>query len=191
MRADPPMAIAPPVPGADIRGMSTTAVEPTAVPADYRHHQRLVSPGAPLRLERTDLKWYEIRRPDAPMPAGLEDETRAFVAREVAARRLAIAGQPGFVMLHLADAKGSPNSVALLLVSTWNQANELWETVYWKPVDGGAYERVRRPDHAATYCVWELGAVWHERNAWNRFLDSARDAAALQAYLEDRFTGIV
>ena len=89
-------------------------------------------------------------------------------------------------MLHLADSNGRPNSVALLLVSTWNQANELWETVYWKPVDGGAYQRVARPDHAATYCVWELCAVWHERQAWNRFLDSTRDAQDLEAYLEDR-----
>ena len=32
-------------------------------------------------------------------------------------------------------------------------------------------------------------AVWHERNAWDRFLDSARDDAALQAYLDDSFSG--
>lgn len=171
--------------------MNATALDRPAVPAGYRHHRRIVTPGAPLRLGRSDLKWYEIRRPDAPMPGGLEDETRAFLAREVAAGGLAIAGQPGFVMLHLADASGRPNSVALLLVSTWNQANELWESVYWKPVDGGPYERVKKGDHAATYCVWELAAVWHERNAWDRFLDSARDEPALQAYLDDRFSGVV
>ena len=173
---------------------TTTAVQTAvqaAVPASYRHHQRRVTPGAPLRLPRTTLKWYEIRRPDALMPMGLEDETRAFVRAEVEAGRLDVEGQPGFVMLHLADAHGRPNSVALLLVSTWNQANEVWESVYWKPVDGGAYQRVKKGDHAATYCVWELAAVWHERNAWNRFLDSARDEAALQVYLADGFAGLV
>jgi hypothetical protein len=163
----------------------------TAVPASYRHHQRQVTPGAPLRLQRTTLKWYEIRRPDAPMPAGLEGETREFLRDEVDAGRLDIGGQPGFVMLHLADAQGRPNSVALLLVSTWNQANEVWESVYWKPVDGGPCQRVKKGDHAATYCVWELAAVWHERNAWNRFLESARDEAALEAYVRDGFAGLV
>jgi hypothetical protein len=39
--------------------------------------------------------------------------------------------------------------------------------------------------------VWELGPVWHERNAWVRFLSSARDDAAKQAYLDDRFAGEV
>lgn len=168
----------------------TAAAVDGSVPAAYRHHRRLITPGAPLPLGRTDLKWYEIRRPDAPMPAGLEDETRTFLKGEVEAGRLDIEGQPGFVMLHLADANGRPNSVALLLVSTWNQANELWESVYWRPVDGGAYQRVKKGDHAATYCVWELGAVWHERNAWDRFLGSARDDKALEAYRDDLFSGI-
>jgi hypothetical protein len=169
---------------------ATTAAVQTAVPATYRHHRRQVTPGVTLRLPRTALKWYEIRRPDAPLPEGLEEATRAFVREEVEAGRLDVAGQPGFVMLHLADAQGRPNSVSLLLVSTWNQANEIWESVYWRPVDGGAYQRVKKGDHAATYCVWELAAVWHERNAWDRFLDSARDEAALEAYLDDRFSGL-
>ena len=162
------------------------AVDRNVVPAAYRHHQRLIAPGPTLRLGRTPLKWYEIRRPDATMPEGLDEFTRAFLRAEVEARRLDLEGQPGFVMLHLADSNGRANSVALLLVSTWNQANELWESVYWKPVDGGAYQRVARPDHAATYCVWELAAVWHERQAWNRYLDSTRDSQDLEAYLEDR-----
>lgn len=170
---------------------SPAALDQTAVPAAYKHHQRLITPGATLRLGRTDLKWYEIRRPDAPMPEGLEEQTRAFLRSEVEAKRLDIEGQPGFVMLHLADSNGRPNSVALLLISTWNQANEVWESVYWKPVAAGSYQRVVRPDHAATYCVWELGAVWHERQAWTRYLESARDQQALQTYLADRFSGIV
>jgi hypothetical protein len=167
------------------------AVDRSSVPAAYRHHQRLVTPGATLRLPRTDLKWYEIRRPDASLPDGLEEATRAFLRAEVEAKRLDLEGQPGFVMLHLADSGGVPNSVALLLISTWNQANELWESVYWKPADGGSYRRVARGDHAATYCVWELGAVWHERQAWTRFLESSRDREALEAYLGESFSGIV
>jgi len=28
------------------------------------------------------------------------------------------------------------------------------------------------------FCVWELVPVWHEQQAWKRFLESARDEAA-------------
>ncbi len=43
--------------------------------------------------------------------------------------------------------------------------------------------------HRATYRVWELGVVWHERSAWVRFIESARDEDAKRAYLEDRTLG--
>jgi hypothetical protein len=45
--------------------------------------------------------------------------------------------------------------------------------------------------HRGTFCVWELGAVWHERQAWVRFLSSQRDEAAKLAYINDRFSGLV
>jgi hypothetical protein len=163
-----------------------------SVPDTYRHHQRTIEAGPLLELRSGSLKWSAIRRPGSPLPAGLEEETRTFVRGEVESGRLDIAGQSGFVMLHLADANGRPDSVALLLVSTWRGANELWESVYAKPLDPpGEYRRVPKGDHAATYCVWELGVVWHERQAWSRYLDSARDAAAERAYLADTFSGIV
>jgi hypothetical protein len=40
--------------------------------------------------------------------------------------------------------------------------------------------------HKGTFCVWEMGAVVHEQQAWIRYLCSARDAAAAQAYLADQ-----
>src|SRR5512134_2333968 len=100
MRIRGPVAIAHELPPADNGsredGMPMTAAAVDgSVPAAYRHHRRLITPGAPLPIGRTDLKWYEIRRPDAPMPAGLEDETRTFLKGEVEAGRLDIEGQPG------------------------------------------------------------------------------------------------
>ena len=38
---------------------------------------------------------------------------------------------------------------------------------------------------------WELGAVWHEQQAWSRFLHSERGATARDAYLRDTFEGKV
>ena len=78
-----------------------------------------------------------------------------------------------------------------LLVCTWRNENELWETVWAKDGDERRFfhpwpvEGAHRP----TFCVWELGAVCHERQAWSRFLRSSRDAVAKKEYLEDTYTG--
>ena len=42
-----------------------------------------------------------------------------------------------------------------------------------------------------TFCVWELGVVAHEAKAWSRFLASQRDAADLERWREDWFSGEV
>ena len=47
----------------------------------------------------------------------------------------------------------------------------------------------RDDSHKPTFCVWELAPVWHEKQAWERFLDSARDEVAAETWLEDRYTG--
>ena len=43
--------------------------------------------------------------------------------------------------------------------------------------------------HKPTFCVWELAPVWHEKEAWERFLKSARDEIAAQAWLGDCHAG--
>ena len=45
--------------------------------------------------------------------------------------------------------------------------------------------------HRPTFCVWELGVVWHEQRAWSRFLRSERNGEDEQAYLEDSYHGVV
>ena len=43
--------------------------------------------------------------------------------------------------------------------------------------------------HKPTYCVWELAPVWHEKESWERFLVSARDGVAAQAWQRDLYAG--
>jgi len=66
-----------------------------------------------------------------------------------------------------------------LLVSTWRHSNEIWETVFYK--NGDAMPDFapfpRDGAHKPCFCVWELAPVWHEKEAWTRFLTSARDEA--------------
>jgi hypothetical protein len=163
-----------------------------SVAATYLHHQRLVTPGEGITLGSARLKWYDIRRPQTEVPTGLVKASRDFLRNEVEIGRLAIDNELGFVILHRADGPKSPDTVALLLVTTWRSANELWKTFYFKEVDGGAsYQELVSGSSSPAFCVWELGAVWHEQQAWSRFLASARDDDAIYAYLEDQFEGLV
>ena len=72
----------------------------------------------------------------------------------------------GFVILHRCG-----NDFYFLIVNTWRNNNELWETVYYK--NGDAMDDFalfpREAKHKPTYCVWELVPLWHEKQAWERF----------------------
>jgi hypothetical protein len=122
------------------------------------------------------------------VPIAVREMARAHLVDEAAAGRAELDGDLGFVVLHRCGGE-----FYFLMVCTWRGSNELWETVYAKPDDAadrfGVWPRQGR--HVPTFCVWELGAVWHEQQAWVRFLSSARDDAAVAAYLTDQFTGLV
>jgi hypothetical protein len=155
------------------------------VPNGYRYAQKLATPGEDLCLPSAYLKWYDIRPPEVDITAEQLAECRAFVAAE--AERLRFQGELGFVILHRAG------PVLLLLISTWRNTNEIWESVYVKDLASGAgYAPIAfDQSHRGTFCVWELGPVWHERHAWVRFLSSKRDQEAKLAYVNDRFSGLV
>ena len=153
------------------------------VPDGYMYYEKLVTPGDDLSLPTAYLKWYDLRPPEVEITQEQVAETRAFLAAEV--ERLKLQGELGFVILHRAG------TVLLLLLTTWRNTNEMWESVYVKDLTGaGGYEPILfENSHRGTYCVWELGAVWHERHAWVRFLSSKRDEEAKLAYINDRFSG--
>jgi hypothetical protein len=155
------------------------------VPEGYAYSEKLVIPGQDLSLPNAYLKWYDIRPPEVEITQEQVAESRAFVAAE--AERLKFADELGFVLLHRAG------PVLLLMIMTWRNTNEIWESVYVKDLAGaGGYVPTEfATSHRATFCVWELGAVWHERHAWVRFLSSKRDAEAKLAYVNDRFSGLV
>jgi hypothetical protein len=158
------------------------------VPTDYEHVTKRIAPGPPIALEGTMLKWYDIAPATAPIPGELDELARASMRDAVAAGRLDLSGDLGFVILHRCG-----QSFYFLLISTWRNENELWETVWAK---NGEDDPVFHPwplaeTHHPTFCVWELGAVCHEQQAWSRYLRSGRDLAAREAYLASSFAGDV
>lgn len=158
-----------------------------AVSEDYRHHPKLITPGEDLVLPEAYLKWYDIRRAETSIPEEIDTEAHAFLRGEVGAGRLSLDGDLGFIVNHL-----SGDSVYLLMVFTWRNDNEMWESVYAKDVSaGGPFRPVPQGTHKGVICVWEFGAVAHEHEAWTRFLYSERDENAKRVYLADRFSGTV
>jgi hypothetical protein len=157
--------------------------------AGYVHRDKFVEPGEAVALPTAILKWYDLARSDTPVEPDVRDLGRRFLEREGDAGRLDLGGDLGFAVLHRCGGAG----FYFLLVSTWRNENELWESVFAKD-DAAAPDFRTYPfttAHRGTYCVWELGAVWHEQQAWRRYLLSSRDEAAKRAYLADHYRGPV
>ncbi|HST24971.1 MAG TPA: hypothetical protein VLJ76_03185 [Gaiellaceae bacterium] len=158
------------------------------VGAGYVHIPKLARPGSILALGEATLKWYEIAPEDSPVPLGVRELAYEALCRGARSGELELSGDLGFVILHRCG-----QSFYFLIVSSWRNDNELWETVWAKtgPEDPGFEPWPTEGPHRPTYCVWELGAVCHERRAWSRYLRSVRDSSARQEYLLDAFAGEV
>lgn len=153
----------------------------SGVDARYLHKSKKVVPRDPLILSGAVLKWYEVHPENQPIPDDIAQTAHNYLTGNLlAARGL------GFVILHRCG-----DSFYFLIVCTWRNSNELWETVFYK--DGDAMKDFapfpRDGDHKPTLCVWELVPVWHEQQAWMRFLTSPRNEAAGQMWIGDCFAG--
>ena len=155
------------------------------VPADYKHYEKQIIPlpGSDLVTSDAYLKWYEIREGHRTVPDEWRASSLEFLRAEAASGALPISGDLGFVIHHLCG-----ESFYFLIVWTWRNANEAWETVYGAH-EGEPFQVLPLKHHKEVACVWEFGAVAHEMNAWARFLRTERDEAAKQAYLDDRYAG--
>jgi hypothetical protein len=164
------------------------ALEQASVAADYRHVEKMAHAEPSLALGETSLKWYDVAPDDEPVPLAIRAVARRCLRDAARGDELGALGEFGFVILHRCG-----EDFYFLLVCTWRNENELWETVWAK---NGESDVLFRPwptegEHRPTFCVWELGAVCHEREAWTRYLLSARDKAAKNAYMHDCYSGAV
>jgi hypothetical protein len=159
----------------------------SAVQSGYRHATKTVEPALLIALGDSWLKWYDIAPAEEPVPAPIRALARGTLRGAVDSGAIELDDDLGFVILHRCG-----EGFYFLLVSTWRNDNELWETVWAKPDDARGFEPwPQEGTHRPTFCVWELGAVCHEQRAWTRYLRSARDADARDAYLRDTYAGEV
>ena len=160
----------------------------SVVEVGYRHVTKAIKPAPSIALGESVLKWYDIAPAGEPVPPDLQVLARGTLRAAAESGALALADDLGFVILHRCG-----ESFYFLLVSTWRNDNELWESVWAKNGDDEVAFRLwpLEGTHRSTFCVWELGAVCHEQQAWSRFLRSARGPAERAAYLRDTFAGEV
>ncbi|MEU4761919.1 hypothetical protein AB0H12_01615 [Actinosynnema sp. NPDC023794] len=159
------------------------------VDADYRHYAKdvIALPDHDLALPDAHLKWYEVREPQDVVDPALREDAKSFLRAEAASGELDISGDLGFAIHHLCR-----GDFYFLIVCTWRRENEMWETVYIRDVkQHDSFRRLEQGKHREVLCVWEMGALLHEQQAWIRYLYSDRDEQAKIAYLDDRFTGSV
>ena len=163
-------------------------LERHGVEAEYEHAAKVAAVGPSLALGDTLLKWYEIAPEGERVPPPVSDLARLGLADAARLGELRLGGELGFVVLHRCG-----EGFHFLLVATWHNANELWETVWAKDGDDDPefHPWPLHGTHRPTFCVWELGVVAHERLAWTRFLRSGRDGEARLAYLRDAYEGQV
>ena len=152
------------------------------VAANYVHRDKFATPREGITVGDSRLKWSNIAPSETSVPAEIEALARNFL------KDASISGDLGFVILHRCG-----ESFYFLLVSTWRNENELWETVYAKAsaAETGFKLFTFDSSHRGTFCVWELGVVWHEQQAWKRFLLSKRGPDDVALYLDDRCEGSV
>jgi hypothetical protein len=155
------------------------------IAAGYRHVTKVIHSSPAIEAAGGLLKWYDIAERDKPVPRAISALARESLDDLAAGQSLA--GELGFVILHRCG-----ESFYFLLVSTWRNENELWESVWaksdddepgfqpWPPADG----------HHPTFCVWELRVVCQEQAAWTRYLRSARNADARKEWVKDTYTGL-
>jgi hypothetical protein len=161
--------------------LSSILQNDVGIDPQYKHAPKQVSPGAPLETSGTALKWYGIYPQDRHLPDEITRLARAYLtSHPLAARGL------GFVLLHRCG-----KDFYFLIVNTWRNNNELWESVFYKEGDAMSDFALwpREGAHKPTFCVWEMAPVFHEQKIWERFLKSARDEAAAQVWLNDCYSG--
>ena len=100
------------------------------VQAGYRHLTKTIAPAAPIELGGSVLKWYDIAPADEPVPGPIRALARGALRGAVDSGAIALDDDLGFVILHRCG-----ESFYFLLVSTWRNDNELWETVWAKNGD--------------------------------------------------------
>jgi hypothetical protein len=150
------------------------------VPATYVHYPRTTEPGEPLVGRGSVFKWYRVFPAVDPVPEVLDAGTRTFVLSVLERGAINPAYGMGFVVLH------HSTEFDFLFICSWRGHQELWDSLFYREAgESGAWTSTPQGEISPVCCVWEMAPIWHERNAWIRYLESARTRTDREAWLAD------
>lgn len=150
--------------------------------AEYKHEPRIVEPKGLIEDTSLILKMYAMVR-QVPVDKYVLRNAKKFLRESI--RKNKIGDNPilsglGFAIL----------SDDMLNLAVWDSKhpivlkNSLYEYA-------GGFRTPNSLDirHEGCFCIWELGIVAHERDAWKKYLASERTEQDKRAYLKNFFRG--
>jgi hypothetical protein len=154
----------------------------------YSHRAKDAVPGPAARFGAALLKWYDLDE----RAYRITPQTRTLARAALQDFGAHLTDDcAGFAILHQCSA-----SFAFLLISTWRGNNELWQSVHYIDTPLTTFAEFdpaypKAPNLRPTFCVWELGIVAHEAQAWQRYLASDRSAEDFALWQSDCLRGTV
>ena len=146
---------------------------------NYKHQSRTVRSRGLVTTPSLFLKLYSMAKDAHPTNKTISDATR-LLEREVAEGKIDPLTGLGFAIL----------SEGMLNVARWDKE---YPIVVKNQIYGfeGSINSAKPLDimDVGSFCIWELGIVAHEKEAWKRFLDSERGKNEKCGYLSDFIEG--
>lgn len=153
------------------------------VPTTYVHHDRRVTASEPLVTSSGVFKWQNVFTDAGTVTPELERGARIEATRLLESGEADAAYGMGLVVLHHSSAHD------FLLIGSWRGHQEYWQTSLVRSANSDEpwtanVQGVISP----VACVWEMSPIWHERQAWVRYLKSDRTVSDRQVWLDDTLT---
>jgi len=166
--------------------MGTIQLENIAnVPEDYKSMPRTSVYTGLIISPELILKTYQMLKADEHFNPSLVANACRFLEREIERKKVDPMSGMGFAIL----------STDMLNVARWGaggNARVLFNQLYQfspnmkDPLDWSDRLSIEK---SGSFCIWELGIVANEKEAWKRYLASKRTAEDKKAYLDSRMEG--
>jgi hypothetical protein len=153
------------------------------MPEGFEHEQREIQPVGLIVEPQLVMKLYQMFAAGKPLDPGYMSECKGFIKEQVRSGNVEPYIGLGFAKL----------GKEIINVARWDDELpiELKNQVF--RVRDGNLSTAEEVDirEVGAFCLWELGFVNHEKEAWKRYLVSQQTEADKTRYLEDFMEGLL
>lgn len=147
----------------------------------YEHEPRYVTPLKLVATPKLAFKAYMMLKYDSFLTQKEMSTTEQFLKSEIESGKITPQIGIGFSIL----------SEDMLNVARWDATYPivLKNDIYIYERNDIQTAKLADVRKTGSFCIWELGIVSHERDAWKRFLASKHTREDKKRYLDDFFDG--